>query len=360
MNQVNNNTVKEKGKHLSLCERIEIEKSLARGFSIRAIARALERPPSTISREVQRGSVVQRRKINSYSKKITVPLEVSELKYFADTGQRVAKENSGKRGGKYKLFQDPELLRYIEDKILKHKMSPDAIIGQLKLEKHNYKTMVNTKTIYNYIDKGLMRVKNIDLLLKCRRTPKKECSRVHKRLFGNSIEQRPEAVALRQEFGHYEGDTIIGKDGKSAVLTIVERKTRKGFMLWIKDKTAKAVLQAVNKFKNTLPKGAIKTITLDNGSEFARLSELKGIGVYYAHPYSAYERGGNENYNGIIRRFLPKGKDLSHFSQQDLNRINNWIDSYPRKILGYQTAEAAFEKELQNILFLHEGINASA
>lgn len=104
MNQVNNNTVKEKGKHLSLCERIEIEKSLARGFSIRAIARALERPPSTISREVQRGSVVQRRKINSYSKKITVPLEVSVLKYFADTGQRVVKENSDKRGGKYKLF----------------------------------------------------------------------------------------------------------------------------------------------------------------------------------------------------------------------------------------------------------------
>lgn len=219
--------------------------------------------------------------------------------------------------------------------------------------------MISTKTVYNYIDRGLMKVKNIDLLLKCRRKPKKERRIAHKRLFGTSIEQRPDSVNLRQEFGHYEGDTIIGKDGKSSVLTIVERKTRKGFMLKIKDRTAKAALRAVNRFKKTLPKGAIKSITLDNGSEFARLTELNGIDVYYAHPYSAYERGSNENYNGIIRRFLPKGKDLSNLSQQDLNRINNWIDSYPRKILNYQNAETLFEKELQNFLFPLGGIKAS-
>ena len=358
MNQTNFTTQKPKGKHLSLCERIEIEKSLARGFSIRAIARALNRSPSTVYREIQRNSILQRREIRSNSKK--APLEITVLKYFADTAQLIAKDNTGKRGGKYKLFKDTDLLRYIENKILKDLASPDAIIGELKQNGHKYKTMICTKTVYNYIDRGLLKVKNIDLLLKCRRKPKKERINVHKRIFGTSIDKRPDSVNSRQEFGHYEGDTIVGKDGKSALLTLVERKTRKGFMLKIKDRTAKEVLRAITKFKTILPDGAIKTITLDNGSEFARLGELKETEVYYAHPYSAYERGSNENYNGIIRRFLPKGKDLSKLSQQDLNRINNWIDSYPRKILNYKSAQTVFEQELKNFLFPLRGIESTA
>ena len=174
MNQGNSNIEKKKCKHLSLCERKEIEKSLSQGFGIRQIAKALARSPSTISREIKRGNVMQRRKINSFSRKVSIPLEVTEQKYFADAGQAAYVKSIGLRGGKYKLYRDYELLKYIEDKILNNKYSPDAILGQLKQREHTYKIMVCTKTVYNYIERGLMNVKNIDLLLKCRRKPKKQ------------------------------------------------------------------------------------------------------------------------------------------------------------------------------------------
>lgn len=360
MNQGNSTTIRQKGKHLSMCERKEIQKSLDRGFSIRQIAKALARSPSTVSREIKRGSVLQRREINSNSKKISIPLEVTELRYFADTGQIIAQRNTGKRGGKYKLFKDLGLLRYIEDKILNEKYSPDAILGQLKREGHTFNTMVSTKTIYNYIERGLLRVKNIDLLLKCRRKPKKQRIQAHRRLLGQSIDLRPKDVDSRMEFGHYEGDTIVGKDGNSSVLTLVERKTRKGFILTLKDRTALSALKAIKKIRRLLPDGAIKSITFDNGSEFASCHTLKGLEVYFAHPYSAYERGSNEHYNGIIRRFIPKGTDLSRLSQAELNRINNWIDTYPRKCLNYQSSENAFNLELQKMLFPLGGIEITA
>lgn len=351
MNQGNSNIEKKKCKHLSLCERKEIEKSLSQGFGIRQIAKALARSPSTISREIKRGNVMQRRKINSFSRKVSIPLEVTEQKYFADAGQAAYVKSIGLRGGKYKLYRDYELLKYIEDKILNNKYSPDAILGQLKQREHPYQIMVCTKTVYNYIERGLMNVKNIDLLLKCRRKPKKQRILAHKRIFGDSIDTRPQQVAFRKEFGHYEGDTVVGKDGKSAILTLVERKTRKGFMLSLKDKSSDSVLKALKQLKRTLPAGAIKSITFDNGSEFATAHRLKTkhLGIYFAHPYSAYERGSNEHFNGIIRRFVPKGKDFNKLSQNQLNRINNWINSYPRKSLNYKSAQEAFDAELLSL-----------
>ena len=351
MNQGNSTTKRRVGKHLSLCERKEIEKSLSRGYSIRKIAKALARSPSTVSREIRRGSVTQRKAVNSFSRKVSIPLEVTERKYFADTGQATSNKSLGLRGGKYKLYRDYELLKYIEDKILNDGYSPDAILGQLRQGEHNYKTMVCTKTIYNYIEPGLMKVKNIDLLLKCRRKPKKQRILAHKRLLGDSIDTRPKEVETRQEFGHYEGDTVVGKDGKSAILTLVERKTKKGFMLSLKDKTSASALKALRRIKRALPAEAIKSITFDNGSEFASAHRLKTkhLGIYFAHPYSAYERGSNEHFNGIIRRFVPKGKNFNKLSQNELNRINNWINSYPRKSLGYKSAQELFDSELHSL-----------
>lgn len=349
MNQDNFSTEKRKGKHLCLWERQEIEKGINSGGSIRAIARALNRNPSTISREIERGSVIQRMTNKYASKHADDPGYTERRIYFADTGQAAAQSNTGRRGSKYKLFNDMELVRYIENCILNNKWAPASILGGLIKGGHSFKTIVCFKTVYNYIDRGQLAVKNIDLLLKPRLKVKKQRIREHKRILGNSIDLRPQYIDDRSEFGHFEGDSIVGKEGKSAAMTLTERKTRKGFILALKDKSAQSVMAALAEFRALMPAGLFKSITFDNGSEFARCHELDGreTQIYFAHPYSAYERGGNENYNGIVRRHIPKGKDLSFFTQADFNRINNYIDTLPRKCLNYRTAEAVFNRELQ-------------
>lgn len=351
MNQRDCSTKKEGSKHLSLWERQEIEKALRRGASYSGIARSLGRNKSTISREVRRASVKQRIKKEYVSSRRDDLGYTETAVYFADTGQMMSARNVGLRGGKYKLFEDMRLVRYIEEKILKDKWSPAATIGWLVEQGHNYKTMVCFKTVYNYIDRGLLAVKNIDLLLKAGLKVKTRRIRQHKRVLGKSIELRPAEINTREEFGHWEGDTIVGKGRKSAALTLVERKTNKGFILGLEDMSAVSVTKAIKSLKASLSESPIfKSITFDNGSEFADCHKLDGIDVYFAHPYSAYERGINENYNGIIRRFIPKGKNFNLLSQQTLNRINNWIDCLPRKRLNYKTAQMMFNLELEKIL----------
>jgi len=182
--------------------------------------------------------------------------------------------------------------------------------------------------------------------------PKKKRIRQQKRKLGRSIEQRPAEVNDRKEFGHWEGDTVIGKGHKSAVLTLVERKTTKGFILPLLNNSARSVTDAFRTLKE-LPcyDKLFKSITFDNGSEFAdcHKMETENLQIYFAHPYSAFERGANENYNGMIRRYIPKGRDLNQYSQSDLNRINNQIDSLPRKRHNYKTAQMMFDLELEKI-----------
>jgi len=352
MNRDDFSTERRKGKHLCKWEREEIEKALRRGAGIRSIARVLARSASTVSREIKRGTVKQRIKKEYISSKRDDLGYIEKEMYFADTGQTVAMNNTGRRGGKYKLYEDMELVTYIEDKILNEKWSPAMITGWLQAQGHNFKTTVCFKTIYNYIDRGQLGVKNIDLLLKVRIKPKKKRIRQQKRILGRSIEQRPAGINDRQEFGHWEGDTVIGKGHKSAVLTLVERKTNKGFILPLKDKSARSVTEAFKALKElSYYDKLFKSITFDNGSEFADCHNLEtdNLQVYFAHPYSAFERPVNENYNGIIRRYIPKGRDMNQYTQSDLNRINNQIDSLPRKRLNYKTAQMAFDTELEKI-----------
>lgn len=167
MNQTNSTTLQKTRQHLSICERKEIEKSLKKGFSVRAIAKALNRSPSTISREIKRGSVEQRFTLKTNKK--YAPLYETRLCYYYDVGERVVEANLKKRGGKYKIGKDVRLAEYITNCILKDKLSPDAIIGRLREFGHTFETMVCTKTVYNYIDKGIIGVKSIDLLLKVKR-----------------------------------------------------------------------------------------------------------------------------------------------------------------------------------------------
>jgi IS30 family transposase len=346
MGQEDCNTKGRKYQQIGLCERKEIERGLRRGYSIGSIARALGRSKSSIGREIKRGSVIQRIEIRSNSKRIDIPLEVTRSVYFADVGQRVKAERGGQRGGKYKLLQDPPLVSYIEDRILKDKWSPDAVIGDLKANGSRFKTTVCFKTVYNYIDKGLMRVKNLDLLMKVRMSPRKGYKPERKRVLGDSIDLRPN-ITDRTVFGHWEGDTVVGKDGNGAILTLVERKTGNGLAVALKDRSAAAVVEAFKRLAAYRP--LFKTITFDNGSEFAGVSGIEGFHSYFAHPYSAYERGINENYNRMLRRFLPKGTDFTGMNQDILNRIAHAVNSLPRKRLNYKSAEKTFAEEVTAI-----------
>ena len=346
MVQRNNATKERTFKHLSVYERGMIGALQKEGRSINYIAKVLGRAPSTISREIRRGTTTQLRSdLTTYKT------------YFPETSQAVYEKNRKNCGCKYKLAEAEEFINYAEEKILSEKWSPDTVIGSCKIDPAwSNKVMVCTKTLYNYIDQGLMRVRNIDLQLKtCRRIRKQHNNR-NKRVLGTSIEQRPEYIEHRKEFGHWEIDTVVGKrSNEPVILTLTERKTRQELLFYMKEKSSAAVSECIDYLKEEYGDRfakVFKTVTSDNGSEFSDLSEkLKGYGIktYFAHPYSSWERGTNERNNGIIRRFIPKGKSLKDISLAIIQRVQDWMNHYPRKILGYRTPQYCFLKELSLI-----------
>ena len=214
---------------------------------------------------------------------------------------------------------------------------------------------VCTKTIYNYIAMGLLKVKNIDLQQKVRRRKRKE-KKNHDdgRMLGESIDCRDPLVDERSTFGNWELDTIVGKKGTDPVLLAVdERKKRKRHLVKIRAKPAEAVAEGLAKLRELY--GAqfsqvFRTITCDNGSEFARLQEaVPEAKVYYAHPYAPWERGTNEKQNALVRYFIPKGMDMTNLSEEEVQRVEDWINTLPRKILGYETPQERFDAALKNL-----------
>lgn len=159
------------------------------------------------------------------------------------------------------------------------------------------------------------------------------------RILGKSIEKRPKEINDRLEIGHYEIDTVIlTKEKGACLLTLTDRKSRFQIIELLEDKTAKSVNKVL---KELLKKYQIKSITADNGLEFARLYEVFDYeNIYYSHPYCSYERGTNENHNRLIRRFLPKG--TKNTTQQRVAFIQNWINDYPKRIFNYKTPRDLF------------------
>jgi IS30 family transposase len=212
-----------------------------------------------------------------------------------------------------------------------------------------------TKTFYNWIDDGLVKVKNIDLLLKVRRKPK---SPRHKRkgIFGRSIETRPVAVETREEFWHWEGDGIVGKGGKGQLISLVERKIGIGLLFNVGSRREHKIIEVLDnlekQYGSYFPK-IFKSITFDNGLEFANSKAMEQGGrttVYYAHPYSSFERGTNENWNGIVRRFIPKGRSFDILDETTLHRINHYINTLPRKRFGYKTPLDMWQSHINVLL----------
>jgi hypothetical protein len=198
---------------------------------------------------------------------------------------------------------------------------------------------ISTSTIYYWINKGFFGLKR-SVLNYARKRKKKEKEEVKRvRILGKTIEERPKEINNREEVGHYEIDTVIlRKEKGQCLLTLTDRKSRYEIIRLIEDKKVKSVNKAL---KEVLKEYEIKSITADNGLEFARLYEVFDYeNIYYAHPYSSYERGSNENHNRLIRRFLPKG--IKNTTQQRVAFIEDWINNYPKKLFNYKTPFEVF------------------
>lgn len=345
MAQTNNTIQNRKNKHLSPFERGQIAALHKAGHSNRDIGRRLGRVHQTIANELKRGTTTQ-------LKTGRTPYTA----YFAETGQAVYERNRINCGAKSKLLVAIEFIDFACEKITNQGWSPDSVVGFAnKQNEWKDKPMVSTKTLYNYIDLDLLSVRNIDLPMKIRRNTKTKRVRKNRRILGMSIVDRPPVIEGRKEFGHWEIDTVKGKKSDdNALLTLVERKTRNYFAILLDDQDHDSVDYAMNQlqqeFGELFPQ-VFKTITSDNGSEFSNLAVgLKGVtDVYFARPYAPYERGSNERHNGLLRRYIPKGKAISDYSTEAIQRIYQTLNNLPRKILDYQQPAVLFEQELAKL-----------
>lgn len=339
MSQKDYTTKNRKFKHLTKEKRAQIEILLRRGVPKAEIAKEIGIARSTLYNELKRGTVEQMD---------------SELKgyhaYFHDAGQRVYEEHRKNSRNSLKFAKAYAFLQYAEEQMLHQKLSPDAVCGRARLEE-KFEESVCTKTLYNYIDQGLLMIKNIDLTLKTRRKTKRGRLRQERRQYGMNIDQRPEPANTRTEPGHWEIDTVIGrKDSGAVLLTLDERVTRKRHIVKIPSRTAAAVQEGMEKLAAIYGdqfRTVFKSITSDNGPEFARLSEaLPGISVYYADPYSSYQRGTNEKQNSLVRRFFPKGRSFDDVPDEAIANVESWINNLPRKIFNYHTSDEIFKTVL--------------
>ena len=323
------------------------------GFPVKKIAEELGYTHQAIYHELKRGYYMHRNSDWTETKK-----------YSADKAQMVADINATAKGAPIKLEKDKEFATFVEDMVLKG-YSPGAILLYIKEHGLQFKTKVCRVTLYSYIDKDIfLRISNKNLLRKGgmkKTAPNKKTSKKLPNV-EHSIEKRPAEINSREEFGHWEGDSVIGTHKKGeTVLTLSERLTRAEIIIKSPDKTAASTVRMFNRLERKIGsvnfRKIFKSITFDNGTEF---SDVNGIEfspytrkrrtvVYYCHPFCSSERGTNENQNGFIRRFIPKGTAISGYSNVYINYVQNFINDYPRAIFNGENSTKRFEKELKKL-----------
>lgn len=324
--------------YLTERERYQIEILQKEKYTPKQIAKTLNRHISTIYRELKRGTVEM----------IDTNLKPYK-KYCADTAQNRYNENKLNKGTDLKIGNDIELADFIEEKIIKEKYSPQAVLYYIESHNLKFNTSICFKTIYNYIEKGIFYTLNHSHLPMGKR--RKKCPHkpriCHRNALKRSIEEIPEEAQKRANYGFWEMDTVYSAQGiKDCLLVLSERMSRQEIIIPMPDRTARSTVNALNDLEtaygNRFPH-IFKTITVDNGVEF---SDTKGMEtsilhpeqqrttIYYCHPYASYERGTNENINGMIRRFIPKGSNIGTYTRDQIKKIENWINNYPRKILN--------------------------
>lgn len=336
--------------YLTERERYNIEFMLKEKYSTRQIAEKIGKSVRTIQYEIKRGTVEQ---LNS---------DLTERHvYLADYAQARYEENKKNKGKNLKIGSDLAFVRFVEHWIGEKKYSPYAVLQKIRNEKLKFRTEIGITTLYSYIDKGIfLNITNRDLPMKRERKKrgyKKTVSLNNTK--GTSIEKRPAEINDRQQYGHWEMDTVVGGQGKgkSCLLVFSERASREEIIIKIPDRKAMSVVRVLNALERRLGapqfRATFRSITCDNGVEFLDFEGMENSCInkkiprtrlYYCHPYSSWERGTNENTNRLIRRFIPKGSNIDLVTEEQIRYIEKWINSYPRKILDGMSSEMKKEK----------------
>ena len=321
-----------KYKRLSFEERVKIQTLLEEDRNKSYIARKLNRNRSTIKRELDKWV---RQPNDKYD---------AALAHFD-----AVSDNNTKRKDR-KINQYPKLKIYVFRALLKG-WSPEQIANRIKLDYPNDNIMkISYEAIYQYIyehPQGKLNIKLIKLLVRHKARRKKIIKGTKRSKIKDavSIDNRPLVINQRIRIGDFEGDLIIGKGQKSAIATLVDRKSRYTLIVKVKNRKSNTVVYALSNAILKLPVEKRKSMTYDNGTEMAEhklFTKLTGMKVYFAHPYSSWERGTNENTNGLIRRYFPKKTDFNYITQQQLNEVQYLLNNKPRKVLGYKTPKQVF------------------
>ena len=318
---------------LTLDEREEISRGIVSGCSIRSIALSLNRSPSTVSREINRNGGMNA--------------------YRAVQADKAAWERS-LRPKICKLASNRALAKVVESKLKRH-WSPQQIAGWLR-KKHlkHEQQRVSHETIYRtlYVQTRGALKKELQLYLRSKRAVRRsKHSSLKRQGLGKitntiSISERPASAEDRAVPGHWEGD-LIGGSSNSWIATLVERQTRYVMLMKVSGKDAETVARALIKHSRKLPKELYRSLTWDRGTEMARHEKFTlatDINVYFCDPHSPWQRGSNENTNRLLRQYLPKGTDLSVYSQAELNKIARQLNERPRKTLNYDSPAERFNE----------------
>ena len=338
---LNCNTKKKKYKHITYAERTMIETWYNHDKkSKKEIAKLLHKDERTIRREINRGKVI----VRGYEWE-------DKEEYSSRIAQDKYEYGMTSKGPGLKLDQDMKLVKHIEEQITKEKKSPEVISKQLN--EYGFEIELSGRTIRNAIKNGIVfeKIRQGKIIYKKEYRNKNKEKRVSKQIPAEkSIEYRPKAANTRMEYGHWEGDLVVGKKGTKTVLfTLTERKTRQEIILKLPNKKTETIAIAMDKIERKYGNKfyqMFKSITFDNGVEFmgyegieksCRIKDKRTI-VYYAHPYCSGERGTNENNNRLIRRWIPKGTDMTKIKTTFIKEIEDWINNYPRAMFDYKSS----------------------
>lgn len=364
--QFTNTTRKRKDKHIKFEDRLKLEHlekanhllPKKKQMTRKEMAEIIGCSESSLYRELRRGKVT---------------LKDSEWKDYTSYSAHIAQEDydlhATNKGPELKLKDDYKFVKHVENKILKDQWSPDAIIMDLEKNGSPFETKICTRTLYYYIENEFFLNVSISDLPRRGEVKKRKKRKVqprHKVPFGKDISHRPEEANDRLEFGHWEMDTVESgkKKGTACLLTLVERKQRTSLIFKLRAQTQKEVHRVLDSLEKELGpqefSRTFKTITVDNGTEFLDVETLETsiknteeprTNVYYCRPYASYERGSNEQMHTLIRRFIPKGSDISQYSKDHIKEIEQWINNYPRRLLDAHSSMQLLKQEVSEDVF---------
>ena len=307
-------------------DRKTIHGLLKQKFSYRWIARILNRAPSSIVRELRRNTGR-----NGYRWQ-----------------QAQARSEQRRQQAHYTRFTDE--MREIIAQAIRKRMSPEYIAGRAKVEQI---PMVSRERIYQYIYEEARNGGTLYTYLpRSHRKRKRRCPRSGRRgriKNQTSIEKRPPEVELRNETGHWEGDLIVGEGQSAFLVTLVERRTLVTLIGWVKTRRAEEVSACIISLFRSVPHYPRLSLTLDNGKEFSdheKIARRVALNIYFARPYHSWERGTNEQTNGLIRRFHPKGTRFDRFTEKQLKRLGRFLNTTPRTCLHFLTPQEAMQTDL--------------